>query len=298
MALLYHEQGRDVEAVPLFERAIEIRSKALGDNHAEVGQSHNKIALALQALGRFEEAEAHYEKALLIRQQALGLDHPDIVQNSTMSPRCMRRSATGRRLSEFSRYAREIILRRAQRGSLATAAVAQGGGRDEIAQTRKVFSRLVRVAWPLQLEQANRRAELTEEAFAAAQWAGQTTAEVALAQMAARHARGEGSLAVLARERQDLAAEWLALDKVLHQSIAASPDRRDTTTERHQRERLAAIDRRRASIDDRLRTEFPRLLRLVEARSAGHRSHAKAAAAERGAGPRRVRRRRRVRCSP
>lgn len=256
-ALMFHDQGRHAEAVPLFEKAIAIRAAALGEAHAEVGQSHNKMALALQALGRFEEAETHYEKALLIREQALGVDHPDVVRNLDDIASLHEARGHWSDAIDFVRHAREIILRRARRGSLANDAMTQGSGRDEVRQTRQVFARLTRAAWELAGQQPKLRTTLQEEAFGASQWAGQSAAELALAQMAARQMQGAGALPGLARERQDLAVEWQAIDKRLHQSAASRTEQRDLAADAKLRDRLAAIDARRLAIDDRLKAEFP-----------------------------------------
>ncbi|NDU78829.1 hypothetical protein GWI34_40520, partial [Actinomadura sp. DSM 109109] len=56
--------------------------------------------------------------------------------------------------------------------------------------------------------------------FEVAQWALQTDAAEALAQMAARLAKGEGSLVELARQRQDLVARRQGEDKRLLAAVA------------------------------------------------------------------------------
>ena len=47
-----YQQGRYSEAVPLAQRSLAIREKALGPDHPSVAQSLNKLAGAVGAFGR------------------------------------------------------------------------------------------------------------------------------------------------------------------------------------------------------------------------------------------------------
>ena len=57
-----------------------IREKALGANHADVGQTLNNLALVYRAQGKYTEAEGLFKRALAIREKALGASHPDVGQ--------------------------------------------------------------------------------------------------------------------------------------------------------------------------------------------------------------------------
>ena len=69
--------GDYYRAEPLYEEALAIRKKALGDEHPDYAASLNNLAALLEATGRYEEAEPMFREALAIRKKALGDEHPD-----------------------------------------------------------------------------------------------------------------------------------------------------------------------------------------------------------------------------
>ena len=81
--------------------------------------------------------------------------------------------------------------------------------------------------------------------------------------MAARQAKGDGALAGIVRERQDLVGEWQARDKLLVAAIAQSPDQRNAISEQTLRDRIAKIDVRIAEIDKTLAKDFPEYAALA-----------------------------------
>jgi len=85
-----------------------------------------------------------------------------------------------------------------------------------------------------------------------AQWAQQSEAAAALAQMAARQAKGEGSLADLVRESQDLERRMRAVD----QRLIGALGRGEATLANMARREIASLDMRLKAIDQRLASEF------------------------------------------
>ncbi|WP_287278778.1 MULTISPECIES: tetratricopeptide repeat protein [unclassified Okeania] len=73
-----NQQGKYAEAIPLAEKALEIRKRALGDNHLDVARSLNDLGRLYQSQGKYKEAEPLYQKSLAIRKQKLGDNHPDV----------------------------------------------------------------------------------------------------------------------------------------------------------------------------------------------------------------------------
>jgi len=73
-----YEQGKYREAIPLVKRILEIREKALGNNHLDVAASLNDLGLLYYNLGNYAEAEPLYQRSLAIREKALGNNHPDV----------------------------------------------------------------------------------------------------------------------------------------------------------------------------------------------------------------------------
>src|SRR5262245_47893239 len=71
-----HGQGKNAEARPLFERALEVRRRLLTDDHPLTATSYNDLACNLQARGKYAEARPLFERALAIRRKLLTDDHP------------------------------------------------------------------------------------------------------------------------------------------------------------------------------------------------------------------------------
>ena len=74
---LYGE-GRYGEAIPLAQRSLAIREKALGPDHPDVATALNSLAALYSNQGRTADAEPLYKRSLAISEKALGPDHPDV----------------------------------------------------------------------------------------------------------------------------------------------------------------------------------------------------------------------------
>ena len=73
-----YNQGHYSEAIPLAQRALAIREKALGPDHPDVAASLNNLAVLYRVQGRYAEAEPLFKRALAIKEKAFGPDHPDV----------------------------------------------------------------------------------------------------------------------------------------------------------------------------------------------------------------------------
>src|SRR4030095_7472540 len=73
-----NNEGKYSEAIPLAERALAIREKALGTEHLLVAQSLNDLAVLYRSQGDYVRAEPLYQRALGIREKALGAEHPHV----------------------------------------------------------------------------------------------------------------------------------------------------------------------------------------------------------------------------
>jgi tetratricopeptide (TPR) repeat protein len=73
-----YKQGRYSEAIPLAQRALTIREKALGPNHPEVAVALNHLAELYRAQDRYADAAPLYKRALAIWEKAQGPDHRDV----------------------------------------------------------------------------------------------------------------------------------------------------------------------------------------------------------------------------
>ncbi len=70
-----YDGGRPEEALPLAERALEIRETVYGRGHPLTASTLNTMGLILQSLGDFEGARPYQERALAILERALGAEH-------------------------------------------------------------------------------------------------------------------------------------------------------------------------------------------------------------------------------
>jgi CHAT domain-containing protein/Tfp pilus assembly protein PilF len=73
--------GKYNEALSLAERALEIREKALGPDHPEVGASLYRLAVLYKNKGDYAKAEPLYQRALTIQEKALGPGHPAVARS-------------------------------------------------------------------------------------------------------------------------------------------------------------------------------------------------------------------------
>jgi tetratricopeptide (TPR) repeat protein len=78
LALLCYSQGWYAEAEPLYQKALELRQRLLGEEHPAVAQSLNNLANLYYSQERYAQAEPLYQQALELKKRLLGEEHPDI----------------------------------------------------------------------------------------------------------------------------------------------------------------------------------------------------------------------------
>lgn len=260
LAALYRTQGRLAEAELLLKRALVIGEKGAPD-HPHVAKALNNLAELYRVQGRYDEAEAHYKRALVLGEKILGPEHPDVgVYLSNFAGLRIAQENWSDAVLMLTRGT-NIAIRGSRRRSDGLAPTPQTA--SETKRPSDKLSLLVKAAWRLAAQQAGREPELAGVMFEAAQWAQSSKAANSLAQMAARQAKGDGALAAIVRERQDLVGEWQARDKLLLAAIAQSPDQHNAVGEQALRDRMAKIDARISEIDKRLLAEFPEYAALA-----------------------------------
>jgi tetratricopeptide (TPR) repeat protein len=72
-----HARGRYAQAQPLYEKALEIRRRLLGENYPATAASYNNVGVNLHHLGNYVQAQSLNEKALEINRRLLSDNHPD-----------------------------------------------------------------------------------------------------------------------------------------------------------------------------------------------------------------------------
>jgi len=70
----------DAQAEATFKRALAIKERALGANHADVAGGLTNLAALYHSQGKEAAAAAIFERVLTIRERAFGSDHPDVAQ--------------------------------------------------------------------------------------------------------------------------------------------------------------------------------------------------------------------------
>jgi tetratricopeptide (TPR) repeat protein len=78
LGVLYGMQNRDVEAEPLFQRALAINEKAFGRHHLSVVLALQNLSVIYASQSKFPEAHEAARDSLGISLQLLGFEHPRI----------------------------------------------------------------------------------------------------------------------------------------------------------------------------------------------------------------------------
>jgi CHAT domain-containing protein/Tfp pilus assembly protein PilF len=76
-----YRAGKFSEAMPLAQRALAMREKALGPDSQSVGTTLNIISYLYRSQGLYNEAMAPAQRALAIREKGLGPDNPSIAES-------------------------------------------------------------------------------------------------------------------------------------------------------------------------------------------------------------------------
>jgi tetratricopeptide (TPR) repeat protein len=84
LAFVLERLGRQGEAVPLLQRAVEIKEALYGPDDADVADSLHSLGHALCGLDRGDEALALLQRALDIKETAYGPDHPQVAITLTV----------------------------------------------------------------------------------------------------------------------------------------------------------------------------------------------------------------------
>jgi tetratricopeptide (TPR) repeat protein len=86
-ATLMHTMGNVYESLGLYDKAagllrdaLEIRRRALGNEHPDVARTMNLLASVLYDKGDYAGAEALFRQTLALQRRLLGNDHPDVAK--------------------------------------------------------------------------------------------------------------------------------------------------------------------------------------------------------------------------
>ncbi len=271
-AFILQSLGRTGEAKLLHTEALRLKREVLGEKHPETLTSLNNYASVLNALSRGKEAELLYAEALRLSREVLGEQHPFTLRS--MNNLAHTRLAKPSRAHLAVEPARSLItnIRAARKVVGSTPSEEAQLGREEKNQSSS-FKLFANAAWsrgPGLVEEAlatgaepldaTAQARLREEVLTALQDASAGAAGKAISANVARKAAGP--LEPLAVEREDLSQEWIETEKALIKTLGESDSASDEKR-RNLRERLAALEARMKTIDDRLRNEAPKYFALI-----------------------------------
>jgi eukaryotic-like serine/threonine-protein kinase len=75
---IYELKGEGDAALKAQQEALQLKEKALGREHPDVGASEGNLAVVLEALGRSQEALEHVDRSIEILESGLGAGHPEL----------------------------------------------------------------------------------------------------------------------------------------------------------------------------------------------------------------------------
>jgi len=241
LAELLRDTNRLAEAEPLYRRALAINEKSLGPEHPAVATNLHNLALLLQDDNRLSEAEPLFRRALAIDEKNLGPEHPNVAKDLNSLAVLLEGGGDWSGALVLRARARPIMI-----GRGGTEAVDRTGlAKVALTQNRRALRAYARAVY--HADSSN-----IAEGFELAQWALQTEAADAIAQMAARFARGEGPLADQVREQQDLLISRRGEDK----RLLTAAGRADAKGVEDARAAIASIDQKLDAIDTQLAHDF------------------------------------------
>jgi len=300
LANLHAAAGRRAKAIELFSRTVEILEAAYGKSHpklaasqtnlanllaldgrydaaerllqaalasqrSRLGEAHLQTAATIDALaylrsfqGEFGQAVALLRRGLEIRIAGLGPTHPEVAAAHNNLAVALARAGNDRKALSHTREATTIQRRRlAQSGDLDLATAVR-----EQKQASYIFRR--NVAFLVRnLSGIDRRDRaLMSEAFRTAQVAQASSTAQAISNMAARFAVGQGALAALVHERQDLILRLQVLERRLYQSWSGTA-RSNGLESADLLRSVEAVSQRVAALEAEIDRNFPGFKQLT-----------------------------------
>jgi CHAT domain-containing protein/tetratricopeptide (TPR) repeat protein len=254
LANVYLAKGEYAEAEKQLIRALAIEDKVLGKSHPELLATLHNLGIAYTRQKKFSDAERAFKRALAIGEATLASNHPRVASAFYNLAIMYRDAGKTPEMLTYSRRATAAVTAYAAReGSVAEQNERMGG---VIEQRAHYFRFHAEALWTAAQKGIAPAPELARESFQAAQWASQSSAAAALQQMAVRFAAGNGALAALVRERQDLSAFWGSRNNALIAALSNPPGQQRTEVD-VLRTQIADIESKLSANAARLEKNFP-----------------------------------------
>ena len=296
LAELYRAQRRYAEAEPLYKRALNLQEKKHGADTVHSLGSLSKLAPIYEGLGRYGEAEQLMLRSHVVWEKANGPEAPLTAASLVALAKFYVRAQKWSEAYQASGRATTMTVKQMRREGESLQRPQNGHGQVGIDPVRRnILLGHVGVAAAVAERTPSRRATLLVDTYATAQWALQSDAAFALAQMSARFGKSDDELGRVVRERQDLVARYRTLEASWVRAVAAPGGPGATASRADQAKEMAAIDSRIAATDALLGTQVSRICLPRQPRTSIGRGHASASEGRRSAIPGGIRRRAGVR---
>ncbi len=256
LAAFYQDEGRLDAAEPLYRRSLALAEKALGLDHPGAALALNNLASLYQAEGKLEEARPLYERSLALYKNAFGDDHPNVaLALANLAALCFEGKDWGRATSIWQE-AVALTKRRARLFGASAEEPLADSRKSETARVGAYYRALIKAAYRSAEGERSPPQALIRSMALNAQWATQSEAAEAMAQMAARGAKGNALLAGVIRDRQDLLSEWRIRNAAQLAAFSKPSEKRNAEAEAANAARLHAVAARIGEIDAKLKAEF------------------------------------------
>jgi|KBSSwiStaDraftv2_1062776.scaffolds.fasta_scaffold05334_2 CHAT domain-containing protein/tetratricopeptide (TPR) repeat protein len=264
LAEVYRGQRRHAEAELLYKRALSMIEKRHGSDTVHSLDALGKLAEIYEDLGRRGEAEQLMQRSHTTWERAFGPEAPLTAASLVRLAKFYLRAQKWSDAYQASDRAMAITVKQMRREGQTLQRPQSGRGQIGIDPVRRniLFGHVGVVAHVVE-KTSGQRATLADKSFETAQWALQSDAAAALAQMAARFGKGDDDLGRLVRERQDLVARYRAIEQSRVMAIAAPGAQGMPGQKGDQARDTAAIDSRIGAIDVLLGSRFPEYAALA-----------------------------------
>ena len=212
LALIYDEQLNYKKAQELVKKALEIRNKSLGEKHPDVATSINNLAGIYRNQRRYSEAEKLYWNVILIWEEVYGENHSQVAIAYENLAMVFGVQEHWEKAYKYFEIANQIYVKQAKLNG----AISLTSQDKNLAQLNTFkFKILSKLGYRYAKSDIRLKKDLSHKLFQRTQWMSGAGASSALSQMSVRFQAKDTRLSKLIRERQDLRAQWKALDSVL-----------------------------------------------------------------------------------
>lgn len=257
----YQATGDYDKALDYFHQAFDLDMKLHGPDHPNTNLVLGNAGVLLGVMGRFDEAAPMMEAVLKATEARYGPDNVQTAHALNNIGWIELSRGNYQKALDYFRPALKVYLD--HRALQKQGPNARGAAVDEREVGRTILG-FLRAASKLAPTDPALRAALLDEAFQLAQQVHRGKAAEALSLTTARFAVGDGALATLIREQQDLSDRSQLLEQALTAALSMSDRQRDRAREAAGREQLQAMQARIAAIGAEIAKAFPDYVALAD----------------------------------